>query len=167
MPFFKYLKNHTYESKNTWDNFFAHTLFQLFKKASQKDQGHSFCSYPFWNIFKKFLQIWNIPGTISLLISFFKYLKKHTYESENPYDNFFAQPLYKYLKKRTYESETRGNNFFAYTLFQIFKKGYLLIWGWLADVYCYYYFFNYLKKHTYESEQYLEQYFRSYPFSNI
>ena len=31
--FFKYLKKHSYESQNTWERFFAHTFFQIFKKA--------------------------------------------------------------------------------------------------------------------------------------
>ena len=78
IPFFKYLKNHTYKSKNTWDKFFPHTLSQLFKKA--------------------YLVISKRPGELFLLIPFFKYSKKHTYESENTLDVVFAHTLFQIIK---------------------------------------------------------------------
>ena len=36
---FKYLKKHTYESENTWDNSFAHTGFQMFKKHGYEPEN--------------------------------------------------------------------------------------------------------------------------------
>ena len=129
--------------KNAWDNFFPHTLFQIFKKGNLqiwKDLDQIFGAYIFS------IQIWKIPGTISLLIPFFKYLKKQTYKSEKclgqficsytlsniykslvlnleiPGTMFLLILYFKYLKKHTYQSENFWDNLFAHTLFQIFKK---------------------------------------------
>ena len=63
IPIFKYLKKHTYQSENTWDNIFGHIAFQIFKKA--------------------FVAISERPGAFLLLMPFFKYLKNHTYQSKN------------------------------------------------------------------------------------
>ena len=56
--------------KNTWNNFYAHTLFKILKKA--------------------YLQISKIPGTIFLLIPFFKYLEKHTSKSKKYLGQFLC-----------------------------------------------------------------------------
>ena len=55
-PFLKYLKKHTYKPENTWENLFADTVFEIFKKS--------------------YLRISKIPGTTFLLIFFFKIFKK-------------------------------------------------------------------------------------------
>ena len=99
-------------------------LFQIFEKA-------------YW-------QIWTILRTIVLLIPFFKYSKKHTYESENTWDIVFA-----------------------HILFQIFQIAFLPIWKMEGTILFLWHLFKYFKKHTYESEQYLGQFFCSYPSSNI
>ena len=69
---FKYLKKHTYESENTWDNSFAHTGFQMFKKHGYEPENtsDSFLSLLF-HIFKKsILTNLKILGTIFLLTPF-------------------------------------------------------------------------------------------------
>ena len=100
IPFFKYQKKHTYESQNTWHNFFPHSLFQILIKAylrTSKYLAQFFCSSPFSNIKKSILANLKMPGTSFLLIPFFKYQKKHTYESQNTWHNFFAHPLFQIL----------------------------------------------------------------------
>ena len=74
-PFLNIKKRIFTNLKNTWNNFFAYTLFQILKKV--------------------YLQILKKPSTIVLLIpffqifkylrQFFKYLKKHTYKSQNTF----------------------------------------------------------------------------------
>ena len=48
---------------------------------------------------KSILTNLKMPGRIFLLIPFFKYQKKHTYEPQNTWHNFFAHPLFQKLKK--------------------------------------------------------------------
>ena len=132
--------------KNAWDNFFPHTLFQIFKKGNLqiwKDLDQIFGAYIFS------IQIWKIPTIISLLILLFKYLKKAYLNLKNTSDNFSTHtlfqiikkaylqiwkipggiflliPFYKYLKNFTYKSGNAWDNLFAQTLFQIFKKAHL------------------------------------------
>ena len=100
-----------------------------------------------------------------MLISFFKYLKKHSYKILKSLAEFFAYPLFKYfkkaylqnleksstifllipffkyLKKHTYKILKNLAPFFADTLFQIFKH--------LRQ------FFKYLKKACLQISKYL------------
>ena len=58
------LKNHTYESQNTWHRFFAYLLFQILKKEYlriSKYLAQIFCLSPFSNIKKAYLQISKYP----------------------------------------------------------------------------------------------------------
>ena len=108
MLFFKYLKKHNYESEKTRDTFFAHTLFQICKKAS--------------------LQVSKIPETIFMLIPFFKCQENHIYESENTWDNFYANMIFSNIQKTILTNlKNTWDNFFAHTLFQIFRIAYLQI----------------------------------------
>ena len=59
--------------KNAWTNWFAHTLI---------------CSFS--NIYKGLVSNLEIPGTIVLLIPFFKYLKNDTYRSEKYLGQFIC-----------------------------------------------------------------------------
>ena len=105
--FFKYLKKHTYESKNTWDNFLL---------------------IPFWNM--KYLRIWKYLRQF-FAYPLFKYLKKHTYESENTWDNVLLMPFFKYLKKHTYESE---NTWGSFLLIPFSNIKYLRIWKYILQI---------------------------------
>ena len=58
---FQIFKKHTYKILKNLTQLFGYTLFEILKKV--------------------YLQISKILGTIFLLITFFKYLKKHTYKS--------------------------------------------------------------------------------------
>ena len=64
-----------------------------------------------------------------MLISFFKYLKKHSYKILKSLAEFFAYPLFKYFKKAYLQNLEKSSTIF------------LLIP-----------FFKYLKKHTYKSQ---------------
>ena len=64
----------------------------------------------------------NIPTNLKLPGTIFKYLKRHTYESENICDNFFAHTISQIFKNHSYESENTRDNFFAHILFKFFKK---------------------------------------------
>ena len=86
-----------------------------------------FYSSPFSNIKKSILTNLKIPGTVFLLIPFFIYSKKHTYESQNALHNFLLIPFFKYSKKHTYESQNTWHSFCAHPLFQILQKEYLRI----------------------------------------
>ena len=120
--FFKYLKKHTYESENSRNSVFVRTLFQLFIKGYLgiwKYLGQLFCAYNFGNILKIIPRNRKIPGAIFFLIPFFKYLKNHTYESENTWNSVFVP-----------------------TLFQLFIKGYLGVWKYLGQFFRSYNFWN-------------------------
>ena len=69
IPFFKYLKKYTYESENTWNSVFIHTLFQIVIKGS--------------------LRILKYLGHFFSLIQFLKYLEKHTDKSQKYQGGFF------------------------------------------------------------------------------
>ena len=69
-PFLNIQKSILTSLKNTWNNFYTHTLFKILKKA--------------------YLQISKIPGTIFLLIPFFKYLEKHTSKSKKYLGQFLC-----------------------------------------------------------------------------
>ena len=58
-----------------------------------------FCLSPFSNIQKSILMNLKIPGTVFVLIPFFKYYKKNTYKSQNTWHSFFAHPLFQILKQ--------------------------------------------------------------------
>ena len=62
-----------------------------------------------------------MSGTITLLISFFEILKKHTYESQNT-RQFFCLSPFSNIKKSILTNLKIPDNFFAYALFQILKK---------------------------------------------
>ena len=92
---FQILKKHTYQSQNAWQfcclspfsntkksilinlgSFFAYSLFQVLKKAYlqiSKYLAQFFCLFFFSNIKKSILTSLKIPGTVFLLIPFFKY----------------------------------------------------------------------------------------------
>ena len=46
----------------------------------------------------------NIVTKLKISDTIFNYLKKHTYESENTQDNFFAHNVSQIFKKHVYES---------------------------------------------------------------
>ena len=132
MPFFKYLKNHTYESKNTWDNFFSHTLFQLFKKA--------------------YLVISKRPGEFFLLIPFSKYLKNILTNLKHTWDNFFTHTLFQIFIKWYLQIGKSLRRFFLLNRFKNIEKSVLKNPERHGTIFLLIHFFKYLKKNTYQSE---------------
>ena len=127
-----------------------------------------FLFIPFTNIWKRILTNLKIPGKLFLLIPFFKYFKKHTYQSENTCDNFCANILFPNIKKNILTSQKNTwDIFFAHTLFQIYNIAYLRMWKIPGIIFLRISFVKYLKKHTYESEKNLGRLFCQYLFSNI
>ena len=61
--------------------------------------GQFFLPIPLSNVYQNIVTNVKIPDTI------FKYLKKHTYESENTPDIFFAPTIFHIFKKHIYEYE--------------------------------------------------------------
>ena len=118
--------------KKTWDNFIAHTLFQVSPKA--------------------YLSIWKTTRTSFLLRHFFKYLKKHTYESEKPGTIFFLIPFSKYLKKHPCQSEKYLKQFLCSYPFSNIEKSILTNLKILGTIFLLILFFKYIKKQTYQSE---------------
>ena len=49
-------------------------------------------------------------------------------------DNFLLIPFFKYLKKHTYESENTLDNFLLIAIFEIFEKAYLQISKYLFHI---------------------------------
>ena len=87
----------------------------------------------------------------------FKYLKKHTWKSENTKDNF---SLIHFLN---IWNSTLGNlkiprNIFSLSPFQIFKTVYLQIWKYLGKFFAHT-LFKYLKKYIYKSLNNLTKFF--------
>ena len=148
IPFFKYLKKNILTNlEHSWVNFFAHTLFQIFKKAYLriwKYLGQSFWSAPFSTVSR------------SILIN----LKK-------TWGIFFAHTLFQIFKKTYLPIWKYLGNFLDHTLFQIFKKAYLRIWKIPTLIFFPVPFFKCLKKDTYESEKHLGQFLCLYHFWNI
>ena len=103
MLFFKYLEKHTYEVLKILAQFFAYTLFQIFKKA--------------------YLQNLKKPSTIFLFIPFFKYLKKHTYKILKNLAQFFWLYPSSNIKKSIFPNlkKNEAQFFFLLPFFQIFK----------------------------------------------
>ena len=117
------------QCENTWESFF--------------------CKYSFLQIFKKaYLRIRKIPVAIFLIISFFNYLKKHTYKSENTWESIFARPLFEVFKKSYLRiSKIPGTIFLLIPSFRYLKiilKNLNIPW----TIFLLMPFFNYLKKHT-------------------
>ena len=98
-----------------------------------------------------------------MLISFFKYLKKHSYKILKSLAEFFAYPLFKYFKKAYLQNlEKSSTIFLLIPFFKYLKKHTYKILKNLAQFFCSYpffkylkylrQFFKYLKKHTYKSQ---------------
>ena len=98
IPFFKYFKKHTYKILKKLAQFFVYPFFLIIKKVYLQilKKPSTIFAYTLFQILKKvYLQILKKPSTIVLLIpffqifkylrQFFKYLKKHTYKSQNTF----------------------------------------------------------------------------------